>query len=152
MDRFRLPTPPITILYVGSMDFGTDEQPGGVGHDMTFATPSLRVVSREFGEELGGRVVIEGSQAGAIVIGDEGVEIGIAFGMVDKAAMVGGTVLRHAVEVLGEAAVEALDHAVGLRPERPGEAVGDGMPGTGAVEGDAPPRACRGVCLSCRRR
>jgi len=65
------------------------------------------------------------------------VEIGIAFGMVDKAAMVGGTVLRHAVEVLGEAAVEALDHAVGLRPERPGEAVGDGMPGTGAVEGMA---------------
>src|SRR5258708_17023255 len=55
--------------------------------------------------------------------------------MVDKAAMVGGTVLRHAVEVLGEAAVEALDHAVGLRPERPGEAVGDGMPGTWAVEG-----------------
>jgi hypothetical protein len=25
MDRFRLPTPPITILHVGSMDFGTDE-------------------------------------------------------------------------------------------------------------------------------
>src|SRR6266853_4661653 len=24
---FRLPTPPITILHVGSMDFGTDEQP-----------------------------------------------------------------------------------------------------------------------------
>src|SRR5712671_4497525 len=67
------------------------------------ACPGEGVVSREFGEELGGRVVIEGSQAGAIVIGDEGVEIGIAFGMVDKAAMVGGTVLRHAVEVLGEA-------------------------------------------------
>jgi hypothetical protein len=92
-------------------------------------------LSRKFSEERGVRVVIEGSQAGAIVIGDEGVEIGIAFGMVDKAAMVGGTVLRHAVEVLGAAAVEALDHAVGLRPERPGEAVGDGMPGTGAVEG-----------------
>jgi len=42
MDRFRLPTPPITILHVGSMDFGTDEQPGGVGHDMTFCDPSLR--------------------------------------------------------------------------------------------------------------
>src|SRR5216683_1655098 len=73
--------------------------------------PGAGVVSREFGEELGGRVVIEGSQTGAIVIGDEGVEIGIAFGMVDKAAMVNGTVLRHAFEVLGEAAVEALDHA-----------------------------------------
>src|SRR5258708_20407884 len=107
------------------------------------------VVSREFGEELGGRVVIEGSQAGAIVIGDEGVEIGIAFGMVDKAAMVGGTVLRHAVEVLGEAAVEALDHAVGLRPERPGEAGGGCMPGPRAV-GGAPRRGrVRGASFSC---
>jgi len=34
---------------------------------------------------------------GAIVVGDKGVEIGIAFGMVEKATVVGGTVLRDAI-------------------------------------------------------
>src|SRR5260221_636130 len=43
-------------------------------------------------------------------------EVGVAFGMVEKAAVVGGTVFRHPVEMLAEASVEALDHAVGLRP------------------------------------
>ena len=62
--------------------------------------PGFRVVSREFSEELGGCLVVEASQAGAIVVGDEGVEIGIAFGMVEKAAVEGGTVLRHAAEML----------------------------------------------------
>ena len=100
----------------------------------TFA-PGLRVVSREFGEEFGGSLIIEASQSGAIVVGDEGVEIGIAFGMVEKAAVVGGAVLRHAAEVLAEASVEALDHSVGLGPEGPGEAVGDGVPGADPVEG-----------------
>ena len=66
--------------------------------------------------------------------GDEGEEVGVAFGMVEKAAVVGGAVLRHAVEMLAKAAVEALDHAVGLRPERLSEAVGDGVRGAGAVE------------------
>jgi hypothetical protein len=96
--------------------------------------PGLRVVSREFSEELGGCLVIETSQAGVIVVGDEGVEVGIAFGVVAKAAMVGGAVLRQPVEMLAKAAVEALDHAVGLRPERLREAVGDDAPGAGAVE------------------
>ncbi len=91
-------------------------------------------MSREFSEEFGGRLVIEASQSGAVVIGDEGVEVGVAFGMVEKAAMVGGAVLRHATEMLAKAAVEALDHAVGLRPERLSEAVGDGARGAGAVE------------------
>ena len=97
--------------------------------------PGLRVVSREFSEEFGGWLVIEASQAGAIVIGDEGVQVGVAFGMVEKAAVVGGAVLRHTAEVLAEAAVEALDHAVGLRPEGPGKAVGDGALGADPVEG-----------------
>jgi hypothetical protein len=96
---------------------------------------STIVVSREFSEELGGRLVVKASQAGAIVIGDEGLEIGIAFGVVEKAAVVGDAVLRHAVEMFAEAAVEALDHAVGLRPEGLGEAVGDGAPGAEPVEG-----------------
>ena len=92
-------------------------------------------MSREFSEEFGGRVVIEAVQAGVVVIGDEGVEVGIAFGMVEEAAMVGGAVLRHAVEVVAEAAVEALDHAVGLRPEGAGEAMGDGVPAQSRSKG-----------------
>ena len=77
-------------------------------------------------EEFCRRLVIEASQAGAIVVGDEGMEVGVAFGVVEKAAVVGGTVLRHPAQMLAEAPVEALDHAVGLRPEGLGEAVGDG--------------------------
>ncbi len=55
--------------------------------------------------------------------------------MIEKAAVVGGAVLRHAVEMLAEAAVEALDHAIGLRPERAGEAVGDGVLGASRSKG-----------------
>ena len=86
-------------------------------------------MSREFSEEFGGRLIVEASQAGAIVVGDEGVEVGVAFGVVEEAAVMSGAVLRHAAEVVAEAAVEALDHAVGLRPEGPGEAVIDAMAG-----------------------
>jgi hypothetical protein len=64
-------------------------------------------------------LIVEASQTGAIVIGD------------DKTAVVGGAVLRHAVEILAEAAVEALDQAIGLRP---GEAVGNGALGAESVE------------------
>jgi len=92
-------------------------------------------VSREFSEELGGCLVVKASQAGAIVVGNESVEVGVAFGMVNKAAVVGSAVLRHAVEVFAEASVEAFDHAVGLRPKRPGEAMGDGARGAEPVEG-----------------
>ena len=100
--------------------------------------PGLRVVSREISEEFGGGLVVEASQAGTVVVGDEGVEVGVAFGMVNKAAVVGSAVLRHAVEVFAEASVEAFDHAVGLRPERPGEAMGDGARGAEPVEGVSP--------------
>src|SRR5271166_5887587 len=99
------------------------------------ACPGAGVVSREFSEELGGRLVVVASQSGAVVVGDEGVEIGVAFGMVEKAAVVGGTVLRHPFEMLAEASVEALDHAVGLRPEGLREAVGNGALGADPVEG-----------------
>jgi hypothetical protein len=50
--------------------------------------PGFRVVSREFSEELGRSLIFETSQTGAIVVGDEGVEVGIAFGMAEKAAAV----------------------------------------------------------------
>ena len=57
-------------------------------------------MSRQFSEGFGGGLVIEASQAGAIVIGDEAIEIGITFGVVEKATVVGGTIERDAAEVL----------------------------------------------------
>jgi hypothetical protein len=112
-----------------------------------FRLPGAGVVSREFSEEFGGRLVIEASQACAIVVGDKSVEVGVAFGMVEKAAVVGGTVLRHPVEMLAEASVEALDPAVGLRPEGLREAVGDGAPGAAPVEGVVARGFVLGFCL-----
>jgi hypothetical protein len=49
--------------------------------------------------------------------------------------VVGGAVLRHPGKMLAEAAVEALDHAVGLRPAGLGEPVGDGARGADPGEG-----------------
>jgi hypothetical protein len=86
-------------------------------------------MSRKFSKELRRSLVVETSQTAAIVAGDEGVEAGIALGMAEKAAVVGGAVLRHPGKMLAEAAVKALDHAVGLRPEGLGEPVGDGARG-----------------------
>ena len=39
-------------------------------------------------------------------------------GMVEEAAVMSGAVVRHAAEVVAEAAVEALDHAIGFAAER----------------------------------
>ena len=46
--------------------------------------PGFRVLSREVSQGFDGRVIVEASQAGSIVVGDEGVEVGIAFGMVEE--------------------------------------------------------------------
>ena len=81
------------------------------GHE-AMRDPGLRVMSREFSEQLSGCAIFDASQPGAIVVGDEGGQVGVAFGMVEKTAVVGGAVLRHAAQMLAEAAVEALDHAV----------------------------------------
>ena len=102
-------------------------------------------MSRKFSKELGRSLVVETSQTGAIVAGDESVEAGIAFGMAEKAAVVGGAVLRHPGKMLAEAAVEALDHAVGLRPEGLGEPVGDGARGADPGKGVVGSRVCPGV-------
>jgi hypothetical protein len=75
------------------------------------------------------------------------VEAGIAFGMAEKAAVVGGAVLRHPGKMLAEAAVEALDHAVGLRPAGLGEPVGDGARGADPVEGVVARGSALGFCL-----
>ena len=68
-------------------------------------------------------------------VGDEGEEVGIAFGVVEEAAVMGGAVLRHAAQMVAEAAVEAFDHAVGLRVKGAGEAVSDGARGASTIEG-----------------
>jgi hypothetical protein len=112
-------------------------------------------MSRKFSEEVGRSLIVETSQTGAIVVGNEGEEVGVAFGMVEKAAVVSGAVLRHPGEMLAEAAVEALDpcpppsrgQAVGLRPEGLGEAVGDGARGASPVEGVVARRSALGFCL-----
>ena len=108
--------------------------------------PGFRVMSRKFSKELGRSLVVETSQTGAIVAGDEGVEAGIAFGMAEKAVVVGGAVLRHPGKMLAEA-VEALDHAVGLRPAGLGEPVGDGARGADPVEGVVARGSAMGFCL-----
>src|ERR1700738_3825780 len=104
-------------------------------------------MSRKFSKELGRSLVVETSQTGAIVAGDEDVKAGIAFGMAEEAAVVGGAVLRHPGKMLAEAAVEALDHAVGLRPGGLGEPVGEGAGGVDPVEGGVPRGSVLGFCL-----
>src|SRR5271155_3947256 len=61
--------------------------------DVPVSCPGLGVVSREFSDEFGGCLVVEASQSGAVVIGDEGEEVGIALGMVEKAAVRGSRLL-----------------------------------------------------------
>src|SRR5713101_5679669 len=97
--------------------------------------PGFRVVSREIGQGFGGCLVVEASQAGSIVVGDEGVEVGVALSVIEEASMVGGAVLRHTVEMLADAAIEALDHAVGLRSEGSGQAVSDSAVVAHDIEG-----------------
>jgi hypothetical protein len=86
-----------------------------------------------------------------VVVCDEAEQEGGSFGMAGKAGAVSGVVAqrRQGVHRLGEPPVETPDHAVGLRPIRPGRPVAD--PGLGAdpVEGmcAAGPRgvACPGA-------
>jgi hypothetical protein len=97
--------------------------------------PRVSVVSREISEEFGGGKIAEASQASAIVIGDKGVEIGVTFGVIAEPAVVSGPVWRHAVEMVTQAAVKALDHAVGLRSKGAGEAVRDGALDASKIKG-----------------
>ena len=59
----------------------------------------------------------------------------VTLGLVGEAFVMAGSVVRNAVEMFGEAAVEAFDHAVGLRPEGPDEAVPDMAAGAQAIDG-----------------
>ena len=59
--------------------------------------------------------IADASQPCLVVVGDEGVEIGVAFGVICEAPVVSDVVLWQAIEMFAETAVEALDHAIGLR-------------------------------------
>ena len=80
-------------------------------------------------------MIVEASQSGAIVVGDKGVEIGVALGVAEEASVVRCAILGHTGEMVTEAAVEAFDHAVGLRAEGFGELVADGVPPAELIKG-----------------
>ncbi|WOH67882.1 hypothetical protein RX331_09220 [Bradyrhizobium sp. BWA-3-5] len=78
--------------------------------------PRVRVRSRVIGKQrFDGSAVAEAFEAGPIVIGDEPTEEGIAIGLAGKEP-VGVAALWFAADSFGDAAVEAFDEAVGLRP------------------------------------
>jgi hypothetical protein len=93
-------------------------------------------VSREVSEELGWGFVAEASQSGSIVVVDEGMDEGVALGVIGEAVftgVAGGSGV--AFEGFGEAAIEALGHAVGLRMVGSGEFVADAVALAELVEG-----------------
>ena len=76
------------------------------------------------GEGLDWGFVGEAFEAGSIVVVDELGDEGVAIGVVDEGTP-GAAPLFLAADGLSNAAIEAFDHAVGLRVIRPGEAVID---------------------------
>ena len=95
--------------------------------------PCERVRSREIGESLQRRVVAEAFEAGSIVVGDEAVEEGIAIGVAGEGAACAAA-FGLAADGFGDASVEALDEAVGLRTVRSGQAVVDVVAGAEEIE------------------
>src|SRR5947208_13572338 len=99
--------------------------------------PCVRVWSREIGERFKGSDITETFEAGPIVISDEAVEEGVTVGMAREGAA-GDAALGFSADRLGDAAVEAFDQTIGLRPIRSGQAVvravvgADGIGGMGA--------------------
>src|SRR5260370_35092625 len=107
----------------------------------------FRVVSGEISESFQRSAVAETTQSGSVVVVDEGEDVVVAGGTGWEGLVMPCGVVRDALEVLGEAAVETLDHAVGLRPEGAGEPVRDVVAGAEAIEGVAAGRAIGGFAL-----
>ena len=95
--------------------------------------PRLRVWSRKISESLERCQVAEALESGSIVIANKADEEGISLGMRCEHAM-GGAALWLAADGVGDAAIEALDHTVGLWPVRSGEAMLDFVFAAEAVE------------------
>src|SRR5690606_18651376 len=89
--------------------------------------PCLRVVSREIGELFCRCLVGKAPEACLVVAVDEGAQEGVALSVGGKFVLAGVAAGRLATDRLGEAAVEALDHPVGLGMVGAGEAMGDAM-------------------------
>ena len=110
------------------------------------ACPREGVWSLEIGEGFERGDIGEAFQFCMIIVMDELVQEGVAISVVGEQPMPGAALLFPA-DGLCDAAVEALDHAVGLRLERLGEAVLDLGIGTNRVEGVAAGRLAFGLAL-----
>ena len=98
------------------------------------ACPRFRVVSRELSQCFFGCLIAEAFQSCVIVIMNEAVEEGVTIVMGGEQP-VGAAALSLSSYGLGDAAVEALGHAVGLGPIWLGEPVLDAGLGAGLIEG-----------------
>ena len=89
------------------------------------------------GKDIEWRSVSEASQAGTVVVCHEAEQEGGAVGMAEKAGAVTGVVadLWQGMHRFGKPPIEALDHAVGLRPVGTGGAVEDAGVGAEPVDG-----------------
>jgi len=85
---------------------------------------------------LNWRQVSETFEAGSIVVADKAVEEGVAVGVRDEEAM-GDAALGLLSDGLDDAAVEALDETIGLRPIGSCQTMGDTASGADAIEGVA---------------
>ena len=105
-------------------------------------------MSREIVEALSGTFVIETSQAGLVVVSDEveDVAVSLLVGVEAVLALV-FSVGRLGIEMVLEAAVEPLNHAVRLGPEGPGELMADAVCGADPVEGVPPGGRIGGLAL-----
>jgi hypothetical protein len=100
----------------------------------SFRHPGESVVSREVSKDFERGLIAKASEPGAIVVGDEVVDIDITFLGGFEPAMMAGGIIADPVEMFAEPTIEALNHAVCLRPEGPDEPMGNTTYGTQAVE------------------
>ena len=87
--------------------------------------PGLRVWSREIVDGFDGGFVAQAFEPRLVVVGDELHQVGVAVFVCVEAPVMAGGVSRQLFEMLCEPTIEALDHTVGLRTERPRQLVRD---------------------------
>jgi hypothetical protein len=97
-------------------------------------TPCERVRSRGIGESLDRCLIVEAFKAGSIVVVDELSEECVPIGMAGKGAAAAAAFFL-AADGLGDAAIEAFDHAIGLRVVRPSQAMIDAALLTKLIKG-----------------
>jgi hypothetical protein len=95
--------------------------------------PCESVWSREIGKSFERSEVAEAFEAGPIVAGNKAVEEGVAIGLARKGSSCAAA-LGFPADGLSNAAVEAFDETVGLRPIRSGQAVIDVVVGADEIE------------------